>query len=105
MTTVINKHDSRPSGIHSSDPRCVYIGRGSKWGNPFSHLPSSAFPSAIKVKTRAEAIEKYRQRLRERPDLMAQARAELRDKILVCFCKPQACHGDILARIADGGEI
>lgn len=29
MTTVVNKH------THTSTPNNVYIGRGSKWGNPF----------------------------------------------------------------------
>jgi len=29
------------------------------------------------------------------------ARRELRGKILGCHCKPKACHGDILAEIAD----
>jgi hypothetical protein len=27
--------------------------------------------------------------------------AALKGKILVCFCKPLACHGDVLAEIAD----
>jgi hypothetical protein len=25
---------------------------------------------------------------------------ELKNKTLVCFCKPKACHGDILAELA-----
>ena len=34
----------------------VYIGRPSKWGNPYSHLK---IKGTIKVKTRKEAILKY----------------------------------------------
>lgn len=26
---------------------------------------------------------------------------DLRDKILVCFCKPLACHGDILINLIE----
>jgi len=38
------------------EPHEVYIGRGSKWGNPFSHMPSQF--NVIPVATREEAIKK-----------------------------------------------
>jgi hypothetical protein len=34
------------------------------------------------------------------PELMA-ALGEIRGKVLGCWCKPAACHGDVLARLAD----
>jgi len=68
----------------------VYIGRGSKWGNPFR----------IGVHgTRAEVIRKYEERLRRTPLLMS-ALKELHGQRLGCFCKPQSCHGDVLRRVA-----
>jgi hypothetical protein len=73
--------------------RCdVYVGRGSKWGNPFSHL--------IGGMTRREAIESYEAWLKDQPELMA-ALPELRGKVLGCYCKPDPCRADVLARLAN----
>ncbi len=75
----------------------VYIGRPSKWGNPFSHIPGKG---QIYVATREKAIELYEQHLLQQPDLVA-ALPELRGKVLGCWCKPLACHGDVLLRLAN----
>lgn len=64
----------------------VYIGRPSKWGNPYE---------IGKDGTRAQVIEKYRDYLHNSPELM-EALPELEGKILGCWCKPKACHGDVL---------
>jgi hypothetical protein len=93
VTTVINIR-----AIH--DVPYVYIGRGSKWGNPYTHL-DSRYVGTVKVSTREEAVESYERYVKSRPDLMEAARKELRGKVLGCFCKPKACHGDVLARIAE----
>ena len=69
----------------------VYIGRPSKWGNPFA---------IGKDGTREEVIQKYRAWLLTRPELMNSIH-ELKDKILACWCHPQACHGDVLAELAN----
>jgi hypothetical protein len=69
----------------------VYIGRGSKWGNPFRIGPDG---------TRDEVIEKYRQWLLSNPVLMDQLH-ELRGMDLGCFCKPLPCHGDVLHELAN----
>lgn len=74
----------------------VYIGRPSKWGNPFSHKPSSV--AEIKVATREEAIEKYREWIKTQPDLLASLE-ELRGKRLGCWCRPKLCHGDVLLEL------
>ena len=74
----------------------VYIGRPSKWGNPYS---------LGKDGDRTEVIEKYKEHLRSRPDLIENARSELKGKTLGCWCAPQLCHGDILAFIAEGNDI
>ena len=74
------------------DQHDVYIGRPSKWGNPF-HIGRDG--------TRAEVIDKYREWLDGQPKLKAAVRRELKGKALGCWCKPRACHGDVLAEIAD----
>jgi hypothetical protein len=33
--------------------------------------------------------------------LMTQLATELKGKVLGCWCKPDACHGDVLAELAD----
>lgn len=89
-TTVVNKYHSLPYD--------VYIARGSKWGNPFSHLDSAI--AEYKVETREEAIVEYRKWLMEQPELLADL-YELKGKVLCCFCKPAACHGDVLVELAN----
>ena len=67
------------------EPFDVYIGRGSKWGNPFRIDEDG---------NRKEVIEKYRKRLLKSP--LLRNLHELDGKTLGCFCKPGACHGDVL---------
>lgn len=64
----------------------IYIGRPSKWENPFR---------IGKDGTREEVISKYEAYIMNKPDLI-QALPELIGKTLGCHCKPNACHGDIL---------
>ncbi len=37
-------------------------------------------------------------------ELIEAARTELRGKRLGCWCAPLPCHGDVLSRVAEGGE-
>lgn len=69
----------------------VYIGRPSKWGNPFS---------IGKDGTRSQVIEKYRAYLLSNDDLL-NALPELKGKVLGCWCAPLACHGDVLSELAN----
>ena len=71
------------------EPFDVYIGRPSKWGNPFVIGHDG---------TREEVISKYEAHIMDRPDLI-RALLELQGKVLGCWCKPKACHGDILVRM------
>ena len=76
----------------------VYIGRGSRWGNPYSHLDKSS--ALYKVGTREEAVASYRLHLWGEikegkialPDLAA-----LDGKTLGCYCAPKLCHGEVLS--------
>ena len=69
----------------------VYIGRPSKWGNPFVIGPDG---------TRDDVIARYEAWLLEQPELV-DALPELAGKTLGCWCAPRACHGDVLARLAN----
>jgi hypothetical protein len=98
MTTVIN--------INTGKPFDLYIGRQRPswmWGGDY-HLPRSPWHNLFKEGrdgTRDEVIQKYEHYLlEERPDLIARL-PELKDKTLACWCKPEACHGDVLARLAE----
>lgn len=86
MPKVLNKHHlvRIPKGA-------VYIGRPSKWGNPFPLVDGD----------RITCLKKYREWIVTQPELIAAAKRELRGKDLVCFCAPQLCHGDILIQIAN----
>lgn len=93
MPSVFNKyHNDAPADA-------VYIGRPSKWGNPFSHLTSTI--ATYRVASREEAVTAYEDYLMSCPVMVADAKRELKGKDLVCFCKPKACHGDVLLRIAN----
>ena len=76
----------------------IYIGRPSKWGNPFSHKEGTL--AEFKTDSRKEAVEKFEQYLINNKDLMKDL-PSLKGKVLGCWCKPQLCHGDILAKYAD----
>tara|TARA_R100000789_G_C2943637_1_gene132857 strand:- start:101 stop:391 length:291 start_codon:yes stop_codon:yes gene_type:complete len=65
----------------------VYIGRGSMWGNPFKIGVDGS---------RAEVIEKYRKYASK---FTKQQLEILEGKVLGCYCKPLACHGDILVSL------
>ena len=69
----------------------VYIGRGSKWGNPFELGRDG---------NREEVIDKYRKYIVANPFLMSYLK-ELKGKVLGCFCKPLPCHGDVLVELAE----
>lgn len=68
----------------------VYIGRPSKWGNPFV---------IGKDGNRQEVVRKYEEWLLNNK-LMNDVH-ELQGKNLVCWCAPLACHGDVLLKYAN----
>jgi hypothetical protein len=81
------------------EPFDVLIDRSTMWGNPFSHKQGTK--AKFLVATRAESIAKFEEWFLSRPGMVALAKQVLRGKVLGCWCKPLACHGDVLARIAN----
>ena len=69
----------------------VYIGRPSKWGNPFTIGRDG---------TRSEVVQKYREWLANNTVLLNDIE-ELKGQTLGCFCHPKPCHGDVLAELAN----
>lgn len=86
--TVLNKH-------HGNIPEnAIYIGRGSKWGNPFP---------LHKDTNRDEVLVKYNHYLRQQiasGKYTLEELASLHNQDLVCFCHPKKCHGRSLEKAA-----
>lgn len=77
----------------------VYIGRPSKFGNPYTHL-EYAKGTKFFCENREEAIKKYEEYLINNTKLMEDL-PELRFKNLGCYCHPKPCHGNILKKYVD----
>lgn len=97
-TTVVNKYK-----INMDDPDVVYIGRGSIWGNPYSHI-STGTKAKYRTETVDEAIEGFRRHLWSEIRANRIRRTDLQKlagKRLACFCKPKPCHGDVLVKAVE----
>eukprot|EP00761_Pharyngomonas_kirbyi_P013959 gb/GECH01013989.1/.p1 GENE.gb/GECH01013989.1/~~gb/GECH01013989.1/.p1 ORF type:complete len:115 (+),score=22.54 gb/GECH01013989.1/:1-345(+) len=70
----------------------VYIGRPSKWGNPFKIGRDGS---------RAMVIAKYENWVSEQDELIEKVKKELPGKVLACWCAPKDCHGDVLSALAN----
>lgn len=81
------------------EPYDIYIGRGSPWGNPYTHNPGRTLAKYL-VETREQAINGYRRWIMEQPELLARL-PELKGKTLGCFCAPKHCHGDVLVELVE----
>lgn len=77
--------------FHGPYDNYVFIGRPSKWGNPFLIGEHG---------NREEVVKKYEDYILNNTGLLQDLK-ELKGKILGCFCAPRKCHGDVLARLAD----
>ena len=96
MITVKDKHSYKGAG--------EYIGRPSVLGNQFSHLDGTL--AQFKVATRDEAVSRYHEWLQIHFKSDPAVRTELLrlvdiyertgELVLICWCAPLACHGDIL---------
>lgn len=71
------------------EPYDLYIGRPSKWGNPF-HIGVDG--------NRLQVINKYREWILNQPELLKDLH-ELENMTIACWCKPQLCHGDVLKEL------
>ncbi|CCE21995.1 DUF4326 domain-containing protein [Methylotuvimicrobium alcaliphilum] len=91
ITRVINiKKDTEYKGLTSNE-KYEYIGRGSYWGNPYSMYEDGD--------DRDEVIRKFKYDFdfEKFPNKDKSEAYKLAGKRLGCYCKPEACHGDVLA--------
>ena len=72
-----------------------YIGRGSVYGNQFRIGIDG---------TREEVVERYRKWFYDKlEDPVFKTKVlSLRGKKIGCYCKPKACHGDVIKEYLDG---
>lgn len=91
ITRVINIKKEPEYQAEKSTPNYEYIGRGSYWGNPYSMYEQGD--------DREEVIRKFKYDFyyEKFPNKEKSEVYKLAGKRLGCFCKPLACHGDVLA--------
>lgn len=88
-TKVINKGFSSKTAIRLS----VYIGRPSKWGNPYPMRQE---------RWRDQVCDQYEVYIATRlinGEITDEDFREFDGKNLLCFCKPKRCHGDTLVML------
>lgn len=81
-----------------TDSYDVYIGRGSKWGCPFTIIKDRPTLAKEIVDSKEEALSKYKEYVLATPELIDNL-DELEGKVLGCYCKPEKCHGDVLIEL------
>ena len=84
-TAVINVKDTRQ--VNHDD---IFIGRPSIWGNIYK---LSEYPRNV-------SINRYEIYARGNIEIIKNL-SMLSAKQLVCFCKPLACHGDVLVKLCN----
>ena len=73
----------------------VYVGRPSRWGNPFRCFDADGHEKAVRDFRRA--LESWRLKLDLKP---------LRGKNLACWCAPgELCHADVLLELANPKKV
>ena len=78
----------------------VYIGRRQWYGEELFGPSPWANHFGVKKWGREGAIERYEEKLRGTPELLARL-PELEGKTLACWCAPRPCHGDVLLRLIE----
>lgn len=83
------------------------MGRPSPLGNPYSHVPSGY--ADIRVKTRDEAVDKYRLWIEKQLQSDNEASRAFWELVgvyrdfggltLSCWCAPKRCHAEVLAEM------
>ena len=74
----------------------VYVGRPSRWGNPFNWQEMGA----------AEAVSRFRAYIQTQPQLLQEATQALAGRPLACWCPlGQPCHADVLLELVNQSEV
>ena len=100
---VVNKYK------HEKTSDDVYIGRGSLFGSPYSHLPSK-FTDVTLCVDRDHAVNVYKDYFNSKINSCGCKHKDFKYKLrqlvvklklggdvnLVCYCAPKPCHGDVI---------
>jgi hypothetical protein len=118
MITPVRIQRRRTKGWRAQ-PGAVYVGRGTKWGNPARLIRQDmgwgvqwgdngglvgSFPEP---EARRYAVELYRNWAEKTVGLIPTARIELAGKDLMCWCplpepgQPDHCHAAVLLKLAN----
>ena len=102
-----------PRVVHCKKAPCdFYVGRPSICGNPWSHKPDTH--ALFLVASRTEAVQAFEDWLRgmNHKNTLQEKRLKilrllptLHKKILGCWCAPENCHADVIARLVDEMHI
>ena len=105
MVEVVNKYK-----INETE-NDFYIGRGSALGNPYTSKDLNKTKAQFQCKTREESINKYREyiikKINDKDKLVCNELnkiyklAKKTNVRLICFCKPNDCHGDVIKEIIE----
>lgn len=90
--------------IKSSAKYDVYCGRGSIFGNPYTHIKYKKTLAEFVVNTRDESIDKYKEYFYNRINTDVEfknAVINLKGKTCACFCFPARCHLNIIKEWLD----
>lgn len=99
----------RIAGQPGMPPGAKYVGRPSKWGNPYAVGEVNGW-TGMPISDRAEAVSVYAAEMQTLQSfnpsgfdaLMDEIRRELRGKDLACWCPlDQPCHADVLLELAN----
>ena len=90
---VLNRRDLRRTADSPAWDHAVYVGRPTKWGNPYEVGKDGDLD---------HVLMRYEQYLVKHPELVEAAKRELKGRNLVCWCSPKKCHATTLLRIANG---
>jgi len=85
----------------------IYVGRPSKWGNPFKAGDEIPFLPGRTVADVRHAFSLYVGHAPLQSRLVAAAKEELRGKNLACWCPlelDRPCHADVLLKIANDND-
>ncbi len=95
LTVVANINtDSALISWAEGREKYVYVGRGSKWGNPFK-MPDDG--------NRETVCECYRKHYVPNKPSILNDLDSLVGMVLGCYCSPQQCHAETLASFANHG--
>jgi hypothetical protein len=96
---------SRQRPWRADHPTAVRVDRCSRWGNPFTVAGCGSAAAAVAAYREALAAGTLPGMAGCLPVTVAAIRAGLAGRDVACWCGPgEVCHGDVILRVAAGGE-